>query len=289
MRIFFQKISGRFAKRQILLYLLCFLVVYQIAGCKKEPKSNTQQNNTTTQNDHYTSKINGSWIGIGTGQDVSTGRSGDVFFQFQLTKLDTSEIIGINRDTLKYRSTDSNTHTVVFTGYLRTVYNAFYSDSIIYNYSNNTIIAFFGNIVYFTWNQAGEYLQVTASPSTYDPSLKDYISNIAGTKIVSGYAYDTVSIKSPPDSLYSLAGNIELSIVDDSTLKYNKNFTFITDSLLHFKTMDKNSKTIIFQTYHEVAPDGGYTTLTYNYMNNTLVFEQWYWSDGIGVEHVLLQ
>ena len=113
------------------------------------------------------------------------------------------------------------------------------------------------------------------STVSYNPnsSVKQYISNIAGAKSLSGWVYDTL-LYHPSDPYTSRAvdTNITFSVLNDSTLSFDCDLIRVGDHMLHYKLTDYTVNSIVFQTFHMYNYE--ISTLTYYYLTDSIVFEQ---------------
>lgn len=240
----------------------------------------------TQQADTHASQLDKIWIGFGQGHEIHYGRNGNVFFSFKPVILNSMQIIGIT-DTIRYQVTDNSTHTVIFGGSFSS-YKQVDTETLVYNYANNTITDDYDFSSGGTGGYYGQRVHLLARENIVDPAAKQYISKIAGIRALSGTVYDTLVVRTPPDSSYSLAANIEFKVVDDLTLTYNRDFLDVGDDTLHYKAFDENAKTIIFETFHYQIGEP-YTTITYNYLNDAVIFEQVDFSEGYSRRRLKLQ
>ncbi len=244
-------------KNQRAIYLAFFLAMSVIPGCRKIPK------------DKYTSRIGGSWIGTGSGC-AANGYDicGDAFFQFTIETLNNKQIRALTGATLNYKSANTKSHTVVFEGVIDE--NKWKGkETLVYNYADNIIID-----DYEYHGVGNATMHVEAKPDLIDPSMKALIAKVVGTKVLSGIVYDTFVNRTPRDSIYTISDSITFSAAGDMILKYDRDYAHVDDDELHLKSVDEQTQTIVFQTFHTPLWGNASSTLTYSYQDGSSVFAQ---------------
>lgn len=259
--------------RSILTYLTC-LFLWAVAGCKKkDPEKDADS----------TKGIGRTRLFVGTRTANDVGTNCDVFMPISLTALNKHQVLGNWVDTLTFQPSVS---------------------SVIYKFASSKEVDDYGKIhqydaglswnpvndtMNYNWHYSGAYssgylwdLYDLHSLNAYDRSLSGYVKDIIGTKKLSGQARKAMANTFPvDDTIYNVNDSITFTLVDDTTIRYSKDyigiyskddFISIKDDLLHYKMHDATAKTITFQTYHD-EPE--FTTLTYNYGTNKVIFEQY--------------
>jgi len=148
-------------------------------------------------------------------------------------------------------------------------------ENVVYNYAENTLTDDYS----YSISGGGQGFQVSAPAYPVNASLKSEISKMANSISVSGTCYDTTLYLPHPDSMFAINTTIQLSVINDSTIITNKDFlnndTLYYDTL-HYYSNNSGANTIVFRSYCRALSDGGYTSLTYNFVNGTYKFEQNY-------------
>ncbi len=270
--------------RRLLSYLLCIAATLLcVASCKKKPKDNT----TTTPKNTYASQIKGSWLLAGPGclENGSDYSCSGVFSYFSFTALNDTEIVCSLSDTLKYVSTNTDSQIVTFVGNA-VFYKSVYSETLIYHYSTNTI-----NYSYnYNGASSGQYFAGSGNLQPINwpgaSTIKKYTDNIIGTKLLSGTLFDSIYMPYTKDSTVLISDSVTFTLINDSVLKYNKDYARVGNDELYFKTLNEQTQTIVFETLH--SPLDPKATLTYNYATNKITLEQayslWYFKGYIRLE-----
>lgn len=125
-----------------------------------------------------------------------------------------------------------------------------------------------------------------------NPHIADYSAKIPGVKTLAGYVYDTLSYGDSVSQFSVDDIEIKFTQVDDSTLHFNinvddRNFLKISDDEdMYYKSTDLVAQTVTFQTPNLYSIY--FTTLTYNYLTGSIVFEH-YRKIGNTSVHIKLQ
>ncbi len=253
--------------RNILLCLYGILLISCLSDCKKTATSYTN------------AKMNGTWIAIGAGTYANAPQL-DVFTQFNVFVVNESKLV-VFGDTLAYRRTDLNNHTFIFN-----IDNSFagklIESTLTYDYVG-------GSMQYesqYNTSYSGTEINISTKLYQPNPNLKDYLSNITGTKVLSGLLHDTVSYLAGIDSTTVMTANITFTTINDSTVRFDKNVLGFGDNDLHYKLTDGTGQTVTFQTFHTPDLNQKETTLTYNIQLRTILFEQY---DLFGRKRLVLQ
>jgi len=278
-------------------YLFFFMVLFAsvFIACKKTPVSPKNTGTNEPNNLTYASKLSRTWFMDGSGNNFNSPRSdgGDLFRSLSFFALNDTVVIDVTYpayaywvDTLRYTGKDTVTHTVRFFG--DSVFDQSYtwgSMELIYYYLNDSIVANYR----ISARYGGEDGKIHTGSRRYDPFLQSYLSAIQGVWPLSGTLYDT--LVTGQGTVYGdtlISDNITISIVDDSTLRFDKVYLGSVPSgfdTLHFKTIDYSGHKIIFQSYHDFA-GGEAATLTYDYIGNKVILEQS--TNGLDVDLYLL-
>lgn len=209
------------------------------------------------------SRLEGEWLGIGYTSVLRIDVNPDDFYPLHIKVLDKNTIQEGN-NTLYYNTAGSTDGLIVF-------YSKESDPDIKLTYNLND-----KSIEYVQDYSSGGYTwRYNLFTALYkpNPSIKNYVSKIVGARTLSGTRYDTVNGADTPNySSQPITANIAFTIVDDSTIRIDKDFLLVQDSVLHYKSTDYAAKTITFQNFHIYSIS--VSTVTYNYENETLIFEQ---------------
>lgn len=256
-------LSGKYLKAIFLFFITICSCMAGLSGCKKTDSG---------PGDHYTTKISGEWIGTGGGCSMNHG-CGDAFVSFNIKVLNENMIIALSGDTLFYKSRDTKTQTVLFHGeYSSDKYDRV--ENIVYNYVNNSIVAIYTTNGAYSYGYFGEDLRIEAKRFEANSLTNDHISEIAGDKVLSGFVYDTNLMRYPKDTMFAFTDTVSFSIADNSTIICSRLAWDNPYDQLHFRSVDEKAKTITFQSYHH--GNGNIYTLTYNYVDKGMVYEERY-------------
>lgn len=257
--------------RKSLLYIV--IASLCMVGCKKNSTTVTTPTGTDTTHTTpivapvYTSaKMNGIWMWIGKAVNSTAPNPPDAFMQFSVTVLSDTSLLVLN-DTLLYKSIDSAAHEITF--YHIMPGSAHLVDQTLYYNTSDNSMKYTSR---FNHSYGGGTLNVTTSGYIPNPSVKDHLPNIIGTKAMSGTIYDTLIFGGPDDTLYHESGNLTFTAVNDSTITFDIDVLGLGDTVLHYRSTDNAAKTITFQTFHSY--DYMLSTLTYNYVSGLIIFEQ---------------
>ena len=255
---------------RLLLFYVLGLIVCGASSCKKSKLEKKQPDNLLHT---YVSKMGGARIWAGTGANGFPAPGFDVFFSFQKTVLNDSAVIGPG-NTLKYKSIDTAAKTITFFVELSGTLSGMsvVTETLVYNYAENSMHDSYS----YGCDYCYGFLDVSTLVYPVNTSLKSAVSKMDGVISVSGICYDTISSPANRDSMYTINTNIQLTIVNDSTITCDKDFIGIGHDTLHYRS--SNTNTIIFQTFHVPDDLGSFTSLTYNYGSNTYKFEQNKWN-----------
>ena len=259
--------------RPILYFLFAALMVCTLS-CKKSA-------NISPSDNLY--KMNGTWQWEGPGGDNWTQDMGDLFFQFKITVLNKKQIIGYSGDTLNYDSTNPTTHIITFKyrDYDDFKYNK--EERITYNYAENTMTCYYG----YSFGSSNGGFNVHSKGTVLTPTARQKARAITEIHSLSGYGYDTFVIRRPTiDSIYPVSSTFNAVFVDDSTISYSASFLTGNYDNLHFYAIDERTNTITFAAYHRMSDDVT-TTLTYNYLNKSVVFKYRFAGYGRWISYIL--
>jgi hypothetical protein len=245
--------------RSFFTLILCTLLILNTLSCTK------------FSSDDYTAKMAGTRTFEGSTRFCSYPGIGKIFDAFKIEKIDKSTIKGCFGGTLKYSYTDKTAHTFNFEESQNENKLARH-EVLSYNYETQSISAG------FTVESYGCKEQATINTIQYPQNflLHDYTHKMAKTVLLSGPCRDFSTLRVPQDSSYNINENVAFVLVNDSTLRYIPNFLHAEDNLVHYKSVNESAKTIVFQSYYQTSQKQAFTTLTYNYGNNTYIFEQEY-------------
>ena len=242
--------------RPYLLIVSACLLACVLHSCSKESK------------EHYTGRMKGPWIATGGDhglQDIYY----DQFFRFEIEVLNSNEIVGLTGSTLKYQSTNRKEHTVVFSGGSSGRYGNS-SETLVYNYGNNTITDNFKGNGASSFSYYSFDVHITAEPLyTVDAAPSENLTKLNGIRMLSGFVYDTLAPRSPHDTLIPFSSEVSFTVVNGSTIRVKADHRYYDDTL-YYRATEGND--LIFQSYHTKSER---TTLTFNYINNTTVYEEW--------------
>ncbi len=111
------------------------------------------------------------------------------------------------------------------------------------------------------------------------PSPKSYTSKMAGTHALAGTEHYIHTIPPGVDTLYNISGNIEINIVNDSTISVSASsiqlYSYFGNNTLYYSPSDDIAKTITFY-YKEVNSTYQYHDykIIYNYLNNSILYNE---------------
>jgi hypothetical protein len=229
---------------------------------------------------YTSSKMNGNRLWLGAASSTGNGSSPDAFVQFGVTVVNATSV-RVFADTLQFSSIDPSSHAIIFYRNIEPSSYRYNEARLYYNPADNSMEYF----LELNGSYGGEFINVSTSAYKPNSSLKNYVANIAGTKGLSGTGYDT-SYFPELDSSYNLNVSINFTIINDSTITFDKNILGIGDSALHYKSTNDAAKTVTFQTLHYFYP---MSTLTYNYGTGKIVFEQADVNPPYANKYILLQ
>lgn len=235
-------------------YIIPILFVFFI-GCKKK------------ENVYTTPKMNGTWIGIGSSYWTGKPVPPDAFMQFTVKVLNETSLIVDNYDTLQYKSTDSSR-------IINFYHNSNSGSSTRINEEWLHYDAVRNSMSYHVQRNAslgGMYMSLNSSIYKPNQLVKNYIAEIIGAKVLSGYGYDSTSYPKH-DTAYTLTVIMNFAAINDSTITFDQNFLDIDDIALHYKLTDYMMNTITFQNFH--VHEYRISTLTYNYVTKHITLEQ---------------
>ncbi len=256
---------------------ICILLL-AVFGCKKKEKD-------LEKDIDRTQRLGGVRLWVGTRTAKGVGTNCDVFIPFSLAVLNKHQLVGNWGDTLTFEQLGANL-VFKFSSSTEVNHNGKihdYNSGLSWDPIKDTVSYYFhysgASSTSYYWD---EY-DLHALANVYDMSLSGYIKDIIGTKKLSGQARKAMANTFPvDDTIYNVNDSITFTLVDDTTIRYSKDYIgiyskddliSIKDDLLHYKMHDATAKTITFQTYHD-EPE--FTTLTYNYGTNKVIFEQYY-------------
>lgn len=217
----------------------------------------------------------GDWTWEGQGCDYSGYTDcGDAFFTFKIIVLNDTTVLGFLRDTLTLEVIDSIQHTVHYSCHSQT-YKRIAQETLVYSYKYHTLADSFYVNGASGFYYYGSDFYLTAPTVKLTHVVVNNLTNILGGKLLSGTAYDTLSTRTPPDSMYAISDSVEFKMVNDSTIFCNKDFIGVGNNELHLRRIDEAAKTITFQSFHMPGLGANKsTTLIFNYETQAIVFEQ---------------
>ncbi len=213
------------------------------------------------------------WLGKSYYFDVPSPP--DVFMQFSVAGISNNTVIVFGNDTLTWSSQEN-----AFYRNLDPTSTSINEELLSYNTTNDSMTYFAqGNS-----SSGGAKLSLYAGWYIPNPMLKNYLSDIVGTKVFTGTGDNWFVIRQPQDSTYTVTATFTFSAVNDSTITFDNDFLNIGDGTLHYKSTDAVAKTVTFQNFHTYYYR--LSTLTYNYETKQLIFDQHYVDIGIHNEVV---
>lgn len=237
--------------------LLVFLGLLCLFSCRKTEAEKKKE---------ALAGLNGTWIGIGHSFSSGSIPAPDAFYPIRVHVID-ANVISVFGDTLPLATDQSNDDSAVFK-YVPDSYPVRESATLVYHKRTHVVS-------YSRW--AGSYyghgsFYLSSADYRSNPLLKDIVRKLSGTRIFSGTVHN-VSYGPPSDTTYETSIQVTFTIVNDSTLAFNKSILTPDGDTLHYKTTDNSANTVTFESFHFYDDD--ITTVTYNAASNAVTLKEW--------------
>lgn len=210
--------------------------------------------------------LTGTWIGIGNSYSSGSITPPDAFYSIKVQVINENNVL-VFGDTLPLATDLSNDDIAVF------------NEVSDYNPGLN-----YRKLVYHKRNRYVEYSSSAGSSSGHgssylssagyhpNPSVKDIVKKLAGIKVLSGTVHEKFYYP-VRDTTYDTSIQVTFSMVNDSTVAFNRSVSVPGGDTLHYKLTGTPANTVTFEVFHLGA--NSITTLVYNIATGAVVFREW--------------
>lgn len=233
--------------------LLPVLVVLCFCACRKKEKEAFPG-------------LTGTWIGIGNSYSSGSITPPDAFYPIKVRVIDANSVL-VRGDTLPLAAGMSNEDSTVFQKVSDYYPNLNYTRFV---YHKRSSYVEYSSSAGSSSGHGSEYL----SSAGYHPNpfVKDIVTKLAGTRALSGTIHEE-SYYPVSDITYDTSMQVTFSMVNDSTIAYDRSILVPGGDTLHYKLTGNPANTVTFEVFHL---DGNtITTLVYNTVTGATVLHEW--------------
>jgi hypothetical protein len=289
---YFKCLDALMKNTNFLIFLL--LLTFCMYSCKKKDVENIEDKI------NYTSNIKGDWLWVGSGTagcQVAKVLDTTVFIENNIIPINDTQLICLGYDTLTYTATDSQVSSFIFEKHSHYSVPSGYS-YVSYKEDIRLSFNYITHEMVLNEESSGGRFDCRSSANVHSvvkSADNTYAKNIASIPAIAGIAYDTFQNKEPDSQYkaYNLTVSAPFYVIDKWTIGY-RGFHFGDQNILHFKSLDENTKTVVFEGYHwglvmSLQEGHSLISLTYNYRDNTCVLYNWYGYGGHTRRKMILQ
>lgn len=233
--------------------LLLFLVVLAFLSCRKKEKEAFPG-------------LNGTWVGIGSTYSSGSITPPDAFYPIRVRVIDANSI-AVFSDTLPYDAAISNDDSAVF-NVVSTYYPALNYTMLVYNKRSQYVV--YSSSAGSSSGHGSTHLSSAGYHS--NPLLKGFIQKLSGNRTLSGIFHE-VSFYPAKDTTYDTTLQVNFTVVNDSTIAFDKSITEPGGDTLHYKRTGNAATNVVFEVFH--IESRSITTLEYDAITNAVSLREW--------------